>query len=153
MGFLKVLKDGFNRYQGGFNPYDVSPNVSEDIQQTLSRLVGWDIAGEQWRDIIVDSDGRVLTSSGATVATIAAHSNPTVGLVSVALLPSNPDRNSFTIFNNSGNDIEIQYAATAVLGQGIVLKPSVLFIEDTWSGAVSAISSVAANNVRVLELE
>lgn len=150
---MKILKNGFGGYASGQNPYTVDPEVSADIQQTLSRLIGWDYVAEEWRDILVDSEGRILTSTGATVALTATHSSANLLLASVVLLPTNDDRNSFTIYNNGTDPVEIMYASTAVLGQGIVILPGVLYSENAWSGEVSAISSVTGQNLRIMELE
>lgn len=54
-------------------PPDVNPEYSDQIQQVMSRLFGWDeSAGDQrevWRELASDPNGRLRVTSGPNTAT------------------------------------------------------------------------------------
>ena len=152
MANMKIQRQGIGNYASGQNPYNNNPDVTQEIQSTLSRLLGFDISAEAWRDLLVDSDGRLLVSTAPTISSSINQFATTVGLVSGILIAENVNRKSILIQNLGTVPIYIEYDASASLVGGIRIPVDGSYFENAYIGQISAISTVAAQDVRVLEL-
>lgn len=149
---MKILTAYFNRLAAEVDRIILHPEVSEDLQQTLSRGMGWDRISNLWRFIEVDADGRQYVSTDATKAATGANSAVSVGVASTQILAANPLRKYFVIYNNGTVDISIEYDSVAVLADGLIIPSGGMFSDDGYVGAIYGISSLAAQDLRVLEV-
>jgi hypothetical protein len=149
---MKILKARFNVIDAQVEPFFITPVVSDDIQQTLSRLLGWDRNSQLWRLVETDVDGRLLVSTDATKVSVGTNSAVSVGVASTAILAANNTRRYFVLYNNGTVPIAIEYDTTAVLATGLLIPVGGMYSDDGYVGAISGIASVAAQDVRVLEV-
>lgn len=56
---MKIRLPGFGRFDAHVEPYNEFPDVSPDVQQTVSRIAGYDQDNELFRHIRVNDDGRL----------------------------------------------------------------------------------------------
>jgi len=131
------------------NPY---PEISEDVQQTLSRLLGYDLGNGIYRRLLCDSDGRLYVSTSVTQGAVAVNSAVTVSLASIQLAAANGSRKSIYIQNLGANAIYVNYGATASIVTGLQIPSGGTFIEDRYLGIITAIALVAGNDVRIVEM-
>lgn len=79
-----------------------------------------------------------------------------VGTTSIQLFAANMNRKYAHIFNNSAEQIFIQYQVSAALNQGVRINPGSFFTLDSdnlWLGIVNAIGLVSSQLIDVLEGE
>ena len=148
----KSQKDGFDNTDALISPHIDLPDVSDDIQQTLARLLGWDSNNQLFRLVTVDSNGALFGSIGPQKVTTFVVTAFTVGVAAVQLFISNGSRKSLLILNNSANAIFIGPTNGVTTATGFPLAPGASYSDDLNNGPIWAISAVAGNNVRTLEL-
>lgn len=149
---MKANKPGFGNTDLQTTIIDHYPEIEDKIVQTLSRLMGFDNANQLYRQLLADADGRLLVSSSPTQATIAVNSAAVVGIVSSQILAANNSRRSAYIQNLGGVPIYIAYGIPAAIATGLQIPVGGIFIEDRYLGAINAISTVAAQDVRIVEI-
>lgn len=150
---MNSTRDGFGNTDLGLTPYVPFPDIDEKIQQTISRLLGWDYLSDIYRSLIVDSDGRLLVSSSPTKADSGNNSAVTVDNVGVTLLANNPLRKSYVIQNLGVNIVYIQFGNTPLTTTGIALDTNGILTDDIYTGIITAITSVGNSDVRIVEFE
>lgn len=147
----KSILQGFNNLYVGLQPYDIEPNVSDDIQQTLSRMQGFDYSGGLWRPLKVDTDGRLSVSTSPTQGATGVNSAVSVGTSSTLVIAANASRRQLLLSNQGLQTIYITFGATAVLATGFPLPSLGGIFLDTYTGVVSAIAGTAGQDLRVVE--
>lgn len=148
----KANKVGFADTDLELEPYDRSPVISDDIQQSLTRLMGWDDNNNIWRSALVDVEGKLKVSSSATQTDIASNGLAVVGVASIALAAANPDRRQIIIQNKGTVAIYIGFGVTPVVGTHFEIPVNGTFADDVFTGIINAIASLAAQNVIVVEM-
>lgn len=97
----------------------------------------------------------VIGSTSVFTFSASANTRPTVTNVSAAVLASNTNRKYACFSNNTNVDIFIKLGATAVVDQGIVIKPGQIYeikLDNLFTGSVNAIKLTAASvNLDVFE--
>lgn len=149
---MKANQDNFANLDSGIfnrNPY---PDISEDVQQTLSRSYAYDAGNGINRRILCDSDGRLLVSTSASTSAAANNSQITVSLVSVQLVAANGSRKYLAIENLGANPIYIVLGSVALVATGFQIPSGGIWIEDRYLGAINAIATIAGNDVRIQEV-
>lgn len=149
---MKSNKNGLWKTNLQIVEVDHYPEISTDIQSTLDRLMGFDANNEQFNLLLCDSDGRLLVSTSATQGASAVNSAPVVGVATTILLAANLSRKIVYIFNNGTSPIFVTYGVPATLALGFPIAPGGAFIEDRYLGAINAISSIAGQDTRVVEI-
>lgn len=147
----KSYLEGFSNSNLLLDPFTQFPIISDDIQQTLARQLGFDYNLKLWKPFAVDTDGRLLVTTSPTKTGEANNSNADVALVSVLLLSANPTRKQYILANTGNETVYLTFDATAIAASGIPLAPDSFFSDDIYTGAVSAIALVGSNNVRIAE--
>lgn len=147
----KSTKPGFGDSDIGMSPYLPFPNLSEDIQQTLARLLGWDYLSFVYRSLIVDSDGRLLVSTSPTKSDSAVNSAVTVDNVGVTLLANNPLRKSYVIQNLGANIVYVRFGLVPLVATGIAVDTNGVLTDDIYTGIITAITSAGNSDVRITE--
>lgn len=145
-------KDGFGNTDLQLDPYDKKPTISDNIQQTIARLLGWHAASLTYKTILADTDGRLLVSSSPTQSALATSSQANVLLVSVQLLAANPNRKQYILENLGANPIFLGFGSNAIAASGFSLPSGGIFADDVWVGAITAIALVGSNDVRIVEM-
>lgn len=121
-------------------------------KMVLSHLFGWDDNRDQWRQVSVDSDGRILVSTSPTKGDEANHSTTTVTTTATAILASNPDRTQMIIQNIGANNVYINFGEDGNTGTGMLLAPNVSFTDNIFTGFVSGITSSGTSSLRIVEM-
>lgn len=151
MSDLHTSIDGFNTLDLGLQPYVKDIPISDNLQQTLDRLMAFDVNNKTWRTLKSDSDGRLYVTTAPTQTTIAPQSNPTVGVAQSAILGANPSRKLMIIQNLGGSPIYLGFGNNITAATGFQIAPGQTFIDDHFLGVVNAISGVAGQDVRIVE--
>lgn len=149
---MKSNRGGFSKTNLQIDPVERYPDISSDIQSTLARLMGFDPNNEQFNLLLCDSDGRLLISSSASVAASANNAAAVVGIATTVLLVANPSRKAAYIYNNGTVTIYTMYGNPATLALGFPIPPAGVFIEDRYLGQINAISTLAGQDVRLVEI-
>lgn len=146
------FKDGFANNDLQLDPYERKPKISDEITQTIARLLGWHDTSKQYRSILSDADGRLLVSSSPTQSSAATNSQASVGVASSQLLAANPLRKQYIIQNLGSVAIYIAFGTAAIVATHFQLPAGGIFADDVWVGAIFAISTLAAQDVRIVEM-
>lgn len=141
----------WGQYDFIYRPQQKQPKLNLDLETNISILVGYFPSGNRFGRVLVDTDGRLLVTTGASKTGTGNTSAVVVGVASVALLADNPNRRSYAIKNLGANMIYLGFGTGGVVATGYPVLPNQEFADDTFTGAINAISSVAGNDVRVLE--
>lgn len=121
-----------------------------------SQIYGYD--GTDWVPVTVNASGNlVVTLSGglSNVFTPAGAVNVSVGVATTLLAAANANRKFLSVsIITSGARVSLGLGAAAVLDAGITLYTAGTYVFDSsgvTTGAVNAISSIAATSVGVQE--
>lgn len=144
--------NGFDQTAIGISPHDDMPQISEDITQTLGRLLGWDAINQIWRPILVGSDGSLFAAIGLIRSSTMTHSAFTATNVAQVILAANTARESYTIKNNGGVILYIGSTDAVTVGTGFPINPGEAYSDELYTGAVYAIVSAGSTDCRILEL-
>ena len=147
----KTTLEGFENTEPVIEPFDRRPEISDDIQQGLDRLLAWDDNNNRFRLVRLDADGRLLVSSGATQTDAVTHSNTGVTFGGVTLIPANPNRKAFLIRNIGTDDIWVKLGLGAVAGSDLLLQVKEIFIDDLYTGVVTAMSPIGIQPTLMME--
>lgn len=103
-------------------------------------------------------DVNVINTSSEGFSTLSPGSpgQVPVGISSTLVFAANPNRKYAHIVNNSGEEIFIQYSASAALNQGIRIPPGAFFTLESnnlWLGIVNAIGVMSNQLIDILEGE
>jgi len=149
----QVTEENFNQF--GFENtgggHKITP-ISDDIQQSLARMLVWDYANKQWVLPIADTDGRILVSTSPTKATANNSSNPTVTTTSAAILSENTSRKQALIQNTGAVSVYLGFGEDATVATGFLLIPDAIYIMDVWLGSVTAIVSAGTSTLNIQEM-
>jgi len=149
---VKANKDGFASTDLEIVSFDAYPEISIDIQQSLSRLLAFDSLNKRFKTLLCDSDGRLYVSTAATPTNTATNSAASVGVATSQIVAANASRKQITFQNLGSVPIFISYGTPATLATGYQIPVGGSFIEDKYTGAVNAISTLAAQDVRIVEI-
>lgn len=151
MSDLHTSNDGFNTLDLGLQPYLSDIPISDNLQQTLDRLMAFDVNNKTWRTLKSDSDGRLFVTTAPTQTSTAPQSNPTVGVAQSAILSANPSRKLMMIQNLGSAAIYVGFGNNITTATGFQIAPQQTFIDDHFLGIVNAISGSAGQDVRIVE--
>lgn len=149
---MKSNKQGFGQTDLQVINPDLNPDISEGISQTLTRLLGYDPSNLQYKTLVCDSDGRLLVSTSALATTVSVNSAASIGIASSVVVNANSNRKSVYLYNNSANTIYLGYGLAATLATGFPIPSGSAIFEDKFLGSIYAITTVAAQELRVLEI-
>lgn len=133
-----------------FNSFDIDPDISNDIQQTLTRLIGYNANYDKWLTVPVDAQGRILVSTSQVQGNVPSIS--TVALligVETLLLSVNNGRRAYTVMNTGAVQIQVYFVAAS--GSSIPLASGGVYTDDLTLGTVYGKSLSANTSVTVIE--
>lgn len=148
----KQVKPDLGNTAFEFSVDNSNPDIEDMIGQNLSYLIGYDIVSDKYRYVTVDSDGKIFISSGSVPTASANISIVIVGVAAIILLSTNTSRNSFQIFNNSANTIYVGFTGSVTTILGFPIPSGAVWSDSEYVGDIYAISSVAGNNIRIMEM-
>ena len=144
------VKLGFGDSDAQLEPPIQQPKVSEDIQQTLSRLLGWNSGTDRFLLVAVDVEGRLLVSQSTTKASTGVITRVTLTGSDQLVLNSNDFRRGFRLLNRGATTVKVAFE-TPIGTSYFTLDANGTYYDDVYSGNVY-LNGTAANVVEVIEL-
>lgn len=148
----KIVDPNLNQHSWEEKDWVKDIAVSDDIQQTLARLVGYDPNAKTFRFIPVDSDGRLLVGSGGIRTNAAVISAVDVLITATLLINENLDRNALNIYNNGTDVVYLGFTSSVVIADGFPVEAGANFYTENYTGKIYAISPAITSNVRLMEI-
>lgn len=148
----KIYSDRFNRTDLEFHPYVEDPEVSDDIQQSLARLLAWDSANGQWRRLAVDPNGNLNIIVAQNKASSGINTAVSVSTTATLLANVNTSRKSIVIYNNGPETVFLGYDTNVSFSTGIPLTSGSAYSDDTYLGSYFGITSSGTSDVRIGEV-
>lgn len=77
-----------------------------------------------------------------------------VGTAATQILPSNPGRRVFVIYNNGSNIVYLAPDANVTTGTGIPIQPQASFVQNgfgMWAGAWWGVTTTGSSDVRFMD--
>lgn len=141
--------DGFGRTEFDLEPVKLNPEVTEDIQQTLSRLLLWDRINRRWIAPSANPDGQMnVTFAGVAINNIR-YGTIIVPAATGMLFAANNYRRQLIIEVYS-TEIYIGFSAATALGNSIRLSAGSVFSIDNYIGEVWGLTgTVPASNAYI----
>lgn len=149
---MKANKPGFADTDLQIDDREFYPEIQPGIIQTLSRLMGFDSSNSRYRALLADVDGRLLVSTSATQGSVAVNSQVNVGVASGQVVAANASRKSVYMFNLGTVNIYVNYGNPAIVASSFPILPNTGIFEDRYLGVINAISTIAAQDLRVIEI-
>lgn len=134
----KSLFVGISHNEIQLDPNFTNPDISDNIQQTIARLEGWNEATNKFNLLRSDNVGRLLVSLAPPQAPFVNQTAVVVVAAEALILPANQNRRLYIIQNQDINPIFISYTAGFVIGRMIEVASGTLWSDDLWNGDVFA---------------
>lgn len=132
----KSIFDGLSHNELALDPYTNNPDISENIQQTISMLQAWNEALQTFKFVRMDNVGRLLVSFSPPSAPFVSQTNPAVGVAYGQVLAENQNRRYFLVYHGGTQAAYITYQAAGLDATSILIPPGSTFSDDLWTGAV-----------------
>lgn len=127
-----------------FDQFMNDPNISQDFQQTLTRILALDAINGIWKSLQTDQLGRLYVTTQQVQGAIPVITNVNViAATETLLLSANNNRRAFMVINNGGSLLQL-YFNSGTSNPNIPLFPSGVYNDDVTLGAVFA-KGVGAN--------
>lgn len=151
MPTIIVVESGWENLDIETVPLLAMPPLTDVVQQTLARLMGWNEASKSFRRLAVDSSGRVLTTSGQALNGQVVRTDTTAPVApAVVVLPQNQNRLLYIVQNGFTSQINIGFDNTLSTLNGIRVPPEGLWIDEIYRGDVWAVST-ANQSIEIYE--
>lgn len=147
-----VFTRGFYDTNLEMQPYIPTRDVSDDIQQTLDRLLGWYDAGKYWQAVQVDNTGRLLTSPSSVPVTTGTASQKNVTTADIEILAANSSRNYWIIKNFGSDVVYVTLGVTALTTTGYPLSPGDQIGDTIYKGSIRGIAASGTQDMRIIEV-
>lgn len=148
---MKSNKRGFGNVDIVPDKLFYQPDISEDIQQSLSRLLGWDALNEIFKLLGVDAEGRLLVSSGATKTDTITYTIIEVETTATLVVNQNNNRKQYLLQNLSGSVTWIGFDGNVDENLGYKLAVDASFGDDVYVGAIYALNTTGNANLLLIE--
>lgn len=132
--------------------FDLDIPISDDIQDTISRVMGYHEAAETFKYLRTDGQGRLLVSSAASAVSTATTTSTNVLAAGTTLLAENTARRQYIVYNAGAEAIELFFGNVGVFGNGLPLAAGAYFADDIYVGKLTAICAVGPVGVRLVEM-
>lgn len=151
MPTIIVVESGWENLDIETVPLLAMPPLTDVVQQTLARLMGWDEGSKSFRRLAVDSSGRVLTTSGQALNGQVVRTDTTAPAANAAVvLPQNPNRLLYIVQNGFTTQINIGFDDTLATTNGIRVPPEGVWVDEVYRGDVWAVST-ANQSIEIYE--
>lgn len=145
-----ITDPNLNRVAWNVNRHKDNPEVTDELTQTIARIVGYDTGNKLYRFLRCDNEGDLIVSSSSFVSNLGYVDKINVPTSSTEIAPTNYNRKQINIRNNGANNLYIAFNSDATVADGYLLKPDEVWESDHFTGQVTAISDGGTNDVRVL---
>jgi hypothetical protein len=150
----KVRTRGFDQTDLEYEPPLYDPDVSADIQRTLSQLQAWNEVFQGWRKLWSDDVGRIITARNPGGITQASQFVITVNAIGTFFNGPTPNQNRITIYfqNTGANDVNVLPIGSAALFVGLRIAPGDRLELDWLRGNYQVYASGGTTSVEVTEI-
>lgn len=125
---------GFGNTVNDIEPLKPIPDISENIQQTLTRLMLWDNVNKIWRDAASDIDGRLIISMSGVSLNQANFGVVGAAALASLIFPVNPNRREIVFENVSTTDLWIGFNNALTTVNGFRIPRGGIYSNDRYTG-------------------
>lgn len=142
----------------GLSPFYIWEKIKAGFTKVFSHNFGWDQIALTWRPMSVDSNGNLRTSNGTQSANAPLQTLVTLDTTPQIILPFNPARSSFTIYNNAldntfySREVLISYPNKDE-NETVFIPVGYAYTDDNWQGTVVAYINAGGITVSVIVVE
>lgn len=129
-----------------------NPEIDDKLGRNLSYLVGYCDDTETYELVALDSDRRVLVSSGATKTDEGNISIATADSPAILALQANPDRQMFIIQNTSSQTIWLGFDENVDDSNGFPLASGGVWENNVWIGVIYAYANDPDGTLAIIEM-
>ncbi len=147
----KSTRDGFGRTNMALEELVLDPNISDDITQTLGRIMGFNYITRQWVGLATDIDGRLVISQSGVQTNQAIAGTVNVLLTATLIRPENPNRRQILLVNNGTTMSYIGFNAGVTALLGFPLPPGSTYEDSLYTGEYWGIAITSFCNFRFME--
>lgn len=128
--------NGLAHNELALDPYTDSPEISEAIQQTISRIQAWNASQNIFRFLQVNNAGQLLVSVATPAAPVVSQTHILVTDVEAGALADNPLRRAFAVQNQGINNVYISYIVGLADNRKLIVGSGSTWTDETWTGPV-----------------
>lgn len=128
------------------------PDLDPKLLQALTYLIGYSDDTERFELLAVDSDRRLLVSSGSIKTDDGNISRPSIDNTADVILNANPDRKKMIIQNVGTVTVYLGFTNTVTTATGFPLPVNAVWEDENWIGALYGITASIANELSVIEM-
>lgn len=151
MNFLKFIYPDLGNLEAERDPYESQPKVENNMGQSLSRLIGFDVNNGTFRFLICDRFGRLLTTGVDADVTEATQKAVSVDTTDDVLLNQNSARKAYIVQNLGAADIFLAFGSNLAIASRFKVPVDGVFSDTLFVGELHAITSLGSADVRVVE--
>ena len=144
-------KQGFERVDIALSPFIKDPQISEDIAQTLTRLLAWNSTKDQFELVQLDSQGSLRFSQAPAPVGVGSYSQATITTTVGLVLAANADRRYFSVFNNGGVAVYVGFDTSVTTSTGFVIPIGGAIGYSFYYGSIFGIVSTGSCDLRIIE--
>lgn len=148
----EARKSGWFRTSLEIFPENITPEISDNVQQALARLFLWDALNKTWIEAAGDANGRILITPGVSDYTGLSVRGVNVLVTETVIMNPNPKRQFARLLNGGGNEISLGFKVGDAAGAPIIWPNNIDFLITGYTGPVYGIAAVATINVAILEM-
>lgn len=108
---FRVIDTGFEDFEFETDNDPANPDISEDVQQTLARIILWDDAGQRWRAAECDNIGRLVVSPAGTSYDTITETWPAINTTAQQIVEPNPVRRWIRITNREYTEVRYGFSS------------------------------------------
>jgi len=126
--------------------------LSDDIQQVLTRLMGWHDGSERFKLVRVDTDGRLYVSTSPTQASEATNSLASLTTTPSTVLAANPSRKQYFIYNEGADTVYLAFGSTLATTTAFIVPSGGVMADDIYTGIIVGRAVASTASLRVVEM-
>lgn len=143
---------GFGLTTLDLEPPKVNPEISENITQTLDRLMVWDTINKHWVQVTGNADGAILVTSSAPSSQAPRFGRVVIGAAASRLFNVNNLRKQIVLKFQTDIDQFIGFDNTVTVGNGIQMHPGEFLSIDNYTGEIWGLNGVAGKSIQFIEV-
>lgn len=143
--------DGFGRTNVDVQPENLIPDISDNIQQVLDRLMVFDYNNHIWRAVAGDLDGRLIISLTGVQVNTGVVANMALVAGANLVRPANSNRRLVRFYNNGAAILYIGFTAAVVAGAAFPFVPGSIYTEDLYTGDIWMAAPIGGGSLVYME--
>lgn len=151
MPTIPVVESGWENLDIETIPLLNMPPLTDIVQQTLARLMGWNASSKAFRRVAVDESGRLLISSGQALQGQVSDNSFSAGATATIALPSNVNRILYLIQNTGINNIFLGFDSTLSVSNGLLIPVNGTWTDELYRGDVWVITTSGSQFIYTAE--